>query len=130
MTGFYNAFSIAQKGWNKSFMFPLLSLFRFNNLENQIHSIYVIIIMFFSLLHIKKIPLSLQCLIWLNLLLPLTAGSTISIGRYCIVLFPIFYLSSMYFYKLGKFRYLLLLLLLSVQLYFFQYWTIADSLSY
>lgn len=130
MTGYYNAFSIAQRGWGKSFMFPFFAFFKFNTLENQVHSVYCILIMLFVIWQAKKMPLSLHVLIWVNILLPLTAGSTISIGRYLIVLFPVWILLSDKIMINAKVNWALLLVIFAMQIYFFQYWPIAHSMGY
>lgn len=89
-TGFYNAFSIAQAGWNKSFMFPLLALFRNGGWEKQVLSVLVIGYLLIGILVAYKSRLSFTTLYFLFLLLPLTSGEVMSIPRYMGVVFPIF----------------------------------------
>ncbi|KAA3636758.1 MAG: hypothetical protein DWQ02_07760 [Bacteroidetes bacterium] len=91
-TGFFLAFSQAQQGWDKSFLFPLASLFRYGDLNAQVTSWYVILLGIFLAAHWRKMPLSFNALVWISLLLPLSAGSTNSIIRYMSVVFPVFML--------------------------------------
>jgi hypothetical protein len=129
-TGYYNAFSLAQAGWMKTTTFPLLSLFKHGGLTNTVNSIYTCIVMVFALFSVKKLPLSMNVFIWLNLLLPLTAGSVISMTRYISVLFPLFILIAAASFKLPKSRYFLYALCLGLQVYLLKYWAISDPMSY
>lgn len=88
MTGDFFAFSTAQKAWNRSFMFPLFALFRDSTWEHQYQSVFVIGVLLLALWKIWVYRLSLQLFFWFNLLLPLTAGSTISMPRFLSVNFP------------------------------------------
>lgn len=129
MTGDFFAFATAQKGWNKSPMFPLLALFRSGDWHEQFYSIYTILGMIAALLLRKRLPLSLHVFIWINILLPLSAGSVASMPRYISGLFP-------YFLFLGdwlgtkKYRYPVIGILLLLQLWTFYFWVIADRFSY
>ncbi|HRP88954.1 MAG TPA: hypothetical protein PKX92_02835 [Edaphocola sp.] len=129
-TGYFNAFSIAQTGWGKKTTFPLLSLFRNGDFTNTFNSIYVCLTILFAIYTIKKLPLSLNVFIWLNLLLPLTAGSVISMTRYITVLFPLFILIAAMGLKLPKSKYYLYAVCLGLQLYLLQYWAVSHSFSY
>lgn len=130
MTGYYNAFSIAQKGWGKSFVFPFKALFNGAGFEKQFNSVYVIIVMLYAIYVARKLPLSLNILIWINLLLPLTAGSTVSMSRYIAVLFPLFIILCMQVVPKIKNAYLLPIIFLLLQLWAFSYWLSADPFSY
>ena len=130
MTGYYNAFSLAQKGWRKSFVFPFKALFNGASFEKQFNSVYVIIVMLYAIYVTKKLPLSLNILIWINLLLPLTAGSTVSMSRYIAVLFPLFIIFCMQVVPKIKNAYLLPIIFLLLQLWAFSYWLSADPFSY
>lgn len=129
MTHFYFAYVKAQAGWNKDFMFPLLALFRSGDLSSQFNSIYTILILLFSIYFHKKIPLSLNILIWLSILLPLTSGSVISMPRFISTVFPITILISQKMIKSNYF-YLVTLLILALQLWSFFPWLYSSSFSF
>jgi len=88
MTGMYFAFSAAQAGWYRQTMWPFLSLFRSGDLASQFNSIYVLLYVMVIILFRKKFPLSLNLLLWVSILLPLSSGSVGSIQRFLIVVFP------------------------------------------
>ncbi len=129
MTNFYFAYVKAQAGWNKDFMFPLFALFRSGDLSSQFNSVYTILALLFSIYIYKKIPLSLNILIWLSLLLPLTSGSVLSMPRFISTVFPITMLISQKMIKL-KYFYLVTLLLLVLQLWSFYPWLYSSSFSF
>ena|GEM_PF-713048 len=83
------AFSHAQVAWNKQFMFPLLALFRQGFWDYQLVSCYCVAIILYALWIRKQLPLSSNVLVWINLLLPLSAGSVVSMMRYSSVIFPL-----------------------------------------
>ncbi len=93
-TGFYFAFSIAQEGWYREFMFPILSFFRRGDFATQFNSIYTILIIIFAIWFRKKIKFSLNSLIFISLLLPLCSGSVTSMPRFISVIFPLFMILS------------------------------------
>ncbi len=128
-TGYYFAFSIAQAGWYKSFMFPLLSLFRVGGFQSQFNSVYIIVVIVFTILIWKKNTWSFNILIVLSLLLPMCSGSVVSIQRYISIIFPLYIVLGTYLYKI-KLKYLVLGLLFSMQLFMFYFWIIADPFSY
>jgi len=115
-TGFYNAFSIAQRGWEKEYTFPLASLFSNGKFESQFHSSYALAFMLFSIYAWRKLPISMNILIWAGILLPLSAGSTISMARYISILFPLFFVLGDLIYKL-KIKYIILAMLFIGQLF-------------
>jgi len=92
LTGEYFAFSKAQAGWNKKFMFPLLSLFREGDWRMQFNSTYTVVAMLLSIYLYRRSRGSEQIYLWLGLLLPLLAGSVVSMPRYISTLFPLFVL--------------------------------------
>lgn len=94
MTGHYLAFSAAQKGWGKEFMFPLLALFRRGDLNYQVTSCYTVLAFILLIKMRKRLSLSFFLLVGINLILPLCAGSTYSMIRYLSVSFPLFLLIS------------------------------------
>ncbi|MGB5030557.1 MAG: hypothetical protein WBO76_00515 [Saprospiraceae bacterium] len=129
MTGQYFAFSIAQIGWYKKLTFPLLSFFRSGDFQSQFNSMYTLVVCIISIFSFKKISLSLNVLIWLSLLIPLSSGSMISMQRYISVIFPITILVSSYFYQF-KFKYAVVAILFALHLFVFSYWLNSNPFSY
>lgn len=129
MTGYYFAFSIAQQGWYKEFMFPLLAFFRRGDWPSQFYSVYSILVLLFSIYCWKKLPLSFNLFIWINLLLPLTSGSVTSMQRYVSVIFPLMLVTGDLLYKF-KNRNVVLTVLFSLQLLTFYFWLISHPFSY
>ncbi len=129
MTGYYFAFSIAQAGWYKEFMFPFLAFFRKSDFPSQFNSVYTIAIIVLSIFSWKKLSLSMNILIWTSILLPLCSGSTISMPRYISIIFPISIIIGEWLYSL-RYKYSALGLLLSLQLLVFYYWLIYNPFSY
>jgi len=129
MTGYYNAFSIAQAGWYRTFMFPLFAFFRDGFFPTQFNSVYTIILIVLSILSWKKLPISLNIFIWLNILLPLTSGSVTSMHRFSAFIFPLFIIWGKYLYQ-TKLKYGILGVLFALQIFFFYFWVIADPLSF
>jgi hypothetical protein len=89
-TGEAFMFSIAQIAWGKKFVFPLLGLFTMGYWQMQAMSVYAVVLMLLLLLFFKKFKLYETVFMWMNILLPLSAGSAISIARYSIVQFPLY----------------------------------------
>jgi hypothetical protein len=129
MTGHFFAFSLAQKGWNKELTFPLFSFFNRGDPANKINSIFTIIVMIYSVFIWKKLPLSLNVLIWISLLLPLSAGSVMSMTRYISVVFPLFLILSASIYKF-KYRYFIVFGFLIIQLITFYPWLIRHPIGF
>lgn len=94
ITGFPFAFSIAQAGWYREFMFPILAFFRKGDLATQFNSIYTILFIVYAFLIRKKLPLSFNTLIWISIILPLCSGSVTSMTRFISILFPLFFVLS------------------------------------
>lgn len=116
-TGFYNAFSIAQKGWEKKLTFPFFSLFSRSGIANIFHSSYTIVAMIFAIFAWRKLPISMNILVWISILLPLSGGSVISMARYISVIFPLFFVLGDMLYKLKKARYIILIALYILHMY-------------
>ncbi len=129
MTGFYLAFIKAQAGWYKQFMFPLLSLFRRSDFTTQFNSVYIIVVMILLIIYRKKFTLSMNLLIWINILLPMTSGSVACMPRYVSIIFPISIILGTYFIKINHY-YLLLLGVFCLQLITFYPWLISHPFSY
>lgn len=129
MTGYYFAFSIAQAGWYKEFMFPLLALFRRSDFASQFNSVYTVVVIILSAFSWKKLPLSLNIFIWTSILLPLCSGSTVSMPRYISVIFPISLIVGCWLHA-ARFKYHLLGALFALQLLTFYYWVVWNPFSY
>jgi len=83
---------------------------------DMFNSTYTVIAMIFALFAWRKLPLSFNILIWLAIILPLTAGSVISMPRYISTLFPLFIILAYHLYK-TKYKFLILGCLFCLQLY-------------
>ncbi len=129
MTGEFFAFSIAQQGWYREFRFPLLSFFREGNLANQFNSIYTILFILLGIFSWKKFPLSLNLLIWLSLLLPLTSGSVQSMPRFISLIFPFMMIFGIWVSK-TKASFAIITLLFAIQLFTYYFWLTNHPLSY
>lgn len=130
LTGDLFAFSKAQAGWNKQAMFPLLAFFRNGFWQDQFSSVYTIAVMVFSASQFKKWPLSFSLLVWINILLPLSAGSVVSMTRYISILFPLYIaLGRNEALKPMPFR-LLMFALMAAQVVCVGLWLRSDSLMY
>ena len=123
MTGFYFAFTIAQKGWHKEFVFPLLSFFRRGDLATHFNSIFTIVVIIYAIWTRKKLPLSLNLLVLLSILLPLTAGSVTSMARYVSVIFPLFLTLTWYMTGI-KDKYIALAILILLHFISYYGWVI------
>ena len=129
MTNFYLAFVKAQAGWYKEFMFPLLALFRRGDIATQFNSVYTILFMLLAIFLCKRLPLSLNVLIWISILLPMTSGSVACMPRYISAIFPFsIYLASLFIDK--KRGVLILPAFLLLQLLTFYPWIISHPFSF
>ena len=129
MTGEYFAFSIAQEGWYRKFMFPLLAFFRHGDMATQFNSVYTILFIILAIFAWKRIPLSFNILIWISLLLPLTSGSVMSMPRFISLIFPMIIFIGLQLYKL-KMRWIVYVLLFFLQLCSLYFWVINHPLGY
>ncbi|MBK8805244.1 MAG: hypothetical protein IPO21_00795 [Bacteroidales bacterium] len=129
MTGFWNAYAIAQIGWCRTWVFPLKVLFTQHEYSLYFNSLYAVIAIVFAVLNIKKLSLSFNIVIWVGLLLPLSYGSTVSVPRFISVIFPLWYIVGLYLYKL-PYRKLIYVSLLSAHAIVFIFWIIENPFSY
>ena len=120
ITGDPFMFSHAQAFWHKEWMFPLQALFRLGFWDQQYMSVLVVIAMLFALYAGRKWSNSYRILVWTGILLPLSAGSVISMSRYMSVLFP-FYVSMSNWVK-SKYYPLLIILCILGQLMSIKWW--------
>lgn len=128
-TGFYNAYSIAQQGgWYREIMFPLAGLFRRGDFVSQFNSWFATVFMIIAFVSWKKLSLSYNLIVWLNILLPLSAGTSTAMTRYTTILFPLFLIFG-FWLKGFKWKYALIPILVLVQLYCFTFWLVSDAFS-
>lgn len=92
MTGTPFAFSAAQAGWGRQLMWPFLAFFRSGDMATQIESVYTLLLIAATIPLWKRLPLSFNLLLWINILVPLCSGSVDSMMRFTVVLFPYFLL--------------------------------------
>lgn len=129
-TGYPFAYSIAQKGgWYREMMFPLTGLFRSGQAHVQFNSWYAIVFMLIAIFAWKKLPLSFNLIIWMNILLPLSAGTSEGMPRYISIIFPLFFLFA-YWLKDVKWKMVLIPLLVGLQLFTFYFWLMSSSFSF
>ena len=128
-TGNWFAFASAQAAWGKKTMFPFFAFFRSGFWQQQFLSAYTILMLVYAFTKIKKWKLSVQMLVWINALLPLTAGSVTSMSRYLSILFP-YYIewSDSKFYK--KYYNWIITLMIILSLFAFHWWLQGNSIMY
>lgn len=129
MTGFFFAFSIAQDGWYREFMFPLLAFFRRGDVATQFNSFYTIFVMLYAMLTWKRFPLSLNIFVWISLILPLCSGSVQSMARFMSAIFPLFIFLGEWLY-LRKSRYVWLGIIAALHFLTFSFWLAQHPISY
>jgi Gpi18-like mannosyltransferase len=129
-TGYFFAYSIAQQGgWYREMMFPLAGLFRSGDFVSQFNSWYAIVFMVIAVLSWKRLSWSFNIIVWLNVLLPLSAGASTGMTRYVTIIFP-FFLMFAFWLKNEKWKMALIPLFVGIQLYTFYFWLVSDSFSY
>jgi hypothetical protein len=129
VTGHWMAAAEAQSGWNKHWMFPLMALFRNGFWQEQFTSIYILLLILIGLYYIKKWRISWQAYNWTVILLPLAAGSVISMCRYTSVLFP-YYIQAIQSPWTQKNYKLLLVIMTLLQVFALKMWIEDNSLMY
>lgn len=129
MTGEFFAFSIAQRGWYREFMFPILALFRRGDFATQFNSFYTILVMLFAILAWKRFSLSLNVLIWTSLIFPMCSGSITSMQRYISVIFPLTIFLGEFLLR-SKRPYAILSVIFAVQLFIFYFWLTETPFSF
>jgi hypothetical protein len=128
MTGYFFAFNLAQAGWYREFMFPLLAFFRRGDFTTQFNSVYSILAILLAVVSWKKFPLSLNIFIWAGLLLPLCSGSVASMPRFISVIFPFTMIIGGWLYP-TRFKYPVLGLFFLLQIFVFYYWLTGNPFS-
>jgi Gpi18-like mannosyltransferase len=130
MTGDFFAYITARRGWCLYTTFPWEPLLRMKGWIDYFKFFYLAAFGLFSLFYIKKIPLSMHALIWINLLLPLTSN-LITLPRFisCVFIFPILF-SDWFSGIKWPIRLSLALVLFAGQLVTFSYWLTSSEFSY
>jgi hypothetical protein len=129
MTGEFFAFSIAQRGWYRHLMIPILAFFRTGGFATQFNSYYTILIILIAILWWKKLPLYMNILVWVSIIAPLCSGSVTSMPRFISVIFPFSIIFSGWFIT-TKFKYPLLIILFSLQIFVFYFWLTGNPFSF
>lgn len=128
-TGFFFAFSIAQKGWYREFMFPLLAFFRKGDIATQFNSVFTILVIGYVILIRRKLTLSMNVLLWISILLPLCSGSVMSMTRFVSVLFPIFAVLSAQCYQ-SRYKTIILTGLALLHFWSFYSWVVRHPIAF
>ncbi|MFZ1687098.1 MAG: hypothetical protein WAU70_06740 [Flavobacteriales bacterium] len=127
-TGTPFAFSYAQAGWDRHLTFPFMAFFRSGDVGTQVESWYTIVLILFTIPLWKRLPLSFNLLLWLNILLPLCSGSVDSMTRFTIVLFPYFLLLGKWLEQF-RFRWIVLTVSFLVQLGWWLLWLAGEPIA-
>lgn len=128
-TGYFFAFGIAQEGWYRELSFPLMALFRQGNVMNQFNSWYAIAVILFAVYAWRKLPISLNVLVWFSILFPMSSDLIHSMTRYISVVFPLFFVFGAILYK-TRFRYGFIAVFFALQLVTYYFWLIEHPISY
>ena len=88
-TGSAVAFSRAQAGWGRSLTWPFMAFFRSGDEATQMESWYTLVLLGVLVAVTRRLPLSFNLLLWLNVLAPLCSGSVDSMTRFTLGLFPL-----------------------------------------
>jgi Gpi18-like mannosyltransferase len=130
MTGDFFAYITARRGWCLYSTFPWEPMLRMEKWEDYFKFGYLMFYLLISLIYIKKIPLSMQALIWINILLPLTSNM-MTLPRF---ISSIFIFSIIFGMIISKFRkpYIIgiLIILFIGQLFTFTFWLMSHEFSY
>lgn len=128
-TGHWNAFAIAQEGWYHKLRFPLLSLFRGGDWQNQFLSWYTILFLVAAVLFFKKFLLYEKIWVVIGLLFPLCFGTVISMPRYISIVLPVFFVAGEKI-SCTKYNVVILSFLTMLQLVTFYFWLKGDPICY
>lgn len=125
-TGTPFAFSYAQAGWDRHLTWPFMAFFRSGDMGTQVESWYTIALILVTIPLWKRLPLSFNLLLWLNILLPLCSGSVDSMTRFTIVLFPYFLLLGNWLEGF-RFRWIVLAVSFLLQLVWWWLWLEGET---
>jgi Gpi18-like mannosyltransferase len=130
MTGDYFAFVTAQKGWHAKSTLPWIPLKKMTTTDEYFRAAYMGVFGLISVIFWRKIPISMQALIWINLLLPLTANS-VTRPRYISCIFIFYILFAIWTTKWKwPYKFSLAGILLAAQLVTFSFWITSSQFSY
>lgn len=131
VTGDYMTFNKVQIGWDRKFVFPWASLFNMDRWEVKLLSVYVILGLLFLIKQWGRMPWSWWWFCMIGILLPLTAGSVLSLPRYASILFPLFFILTGTLTKMGGVKQLLSYgLLLFLQLWGYYFFILGHPISF
>lgn len=130
MTGDFFAYKTAQAGWCRETVFPWVPILRSADGIDYFNSAYFFVFVLIGIFCFNKIPLSFSALIWINLLLPLTANSITS-PRFISVIFVFSFIIGQ---SLHKNRPMLIaalfIVLFLLQLVTFKFWLLGSRFSF
>lgn len=130
MTGDFFAYITARRGWCLYSTFPWEPVLRMNRWEEFFKFGYLLFYLAISIIFVKKIPLSMQALIWINILLPLTSNM-LTLPRFISSIFIFSIIFGMFISKFKK-PYIIgiLMILFLGQLFTFTFWLMSHEFSY
>jgi hypothetical protein len=130
MTGDFFAWKTAQIGWCRWTTAPWQPFLDSGSWQDYVKIIYLLAFIGAAIAFAKKLPLSLNLLIWISLLAPLFYN-TMTSPRYISVIFVFFMLFGSVLARLrNRWNIAIVIVLLLIQLWTFSFWLIADELSF
>jgi len=130
MTGDFFALKTAQIGWCRWTTAPWQPILNSHTWQDYFKIGYLLMFIGVSIVFFKKLPLSLNLLIWISLLIPLFYN-TLTVPRYIAVVFVFFMIFGSLMDKLkNKWNVAIVVLLFLFQLWTFSFWLISDELSF
>jgi hypothetical protein len=130
MTGDFFALKTAQIGWCRWTTAPWQPLLGSDSWQDYVKILYFLIFTGIAIIFIRKLPLSLNLLIWISLLAPLFYN-TITQPRYIAVIFVFFMLLGTTMQKFrNRWNIVIVIILFLIQLWTFSFWLVTDELSF
>jgi len=130
MTGDFFALKTAQIGWCRWTTAPWQPILDSHTWQDYFKVGYLLMFVGVSVVFFKKLPISLNLLIWISLLIPLFYN-TLTVPRYITVVFVFFMLFGSLMDKLkNKWNIAIVVILFLFQLWTFSFWLISDELSF
>jgi Gpi18-like mannosyltransferase len=130
MTGDFFAYITARRGWCLCSTMPWVPVIRISSWEEYFRFGYLLFFLVLSLILARRIPLSMQALIWINIFLPLTSNM-LTLPRFIstIFIFPVIFGVGMT--KIGlPWKIGIATLLFLLQLCTFTFWISGHPFSY
>lgn len=127
-TGSAFAFSLAQAGWGRGPTWPFMAFFRSGDEATQIESWYTLVLLGVLVAVTRRLPLSFNLLLWLNVLAPLCSGSVDSMTRFTLGMFPLLLLLGRWSRKVPC-RWWLIALAIALQLGWWWLWLDAHPVT-